>query len=213
MHTYWLHIIQFSCGSSLKTTISRTDRYNPCPFYPSFESTLLVFFKEGIGIITMVMWIVPVDAMLWHTLESPVNLTEWDGRTIEFPFFARVLGIRTGSEENVWKRNRQYWETMDSEDPLLIYRTDLERYIGFGRVGQKAETTYFGKTYWGDESAASIFTVDDYDDSLDLSPETVNDVLGYEEGFRPHGLSKVSPDRPISELLFFLDVSRGYVKT
>lgn len=161
----------------------------------------------------MVMWIVPVDATFWRTLESPVNLTEWDGRTLDFPFFARVLGIRTDSAEGVRKRNRRYWQSMESDDPVLIYRTDLERYVGFGRIGKKTETSYFGETYWNDEAAVSVFTVEDYDDSLDLAPQRVNEVVDYEEGFRPHGLSKVSPERPISELLFFLDVSRGYVKT
>jgi hypothetical protein len=160
----------------------------------------------------MDIWLVPVDETFRETLESPVDLTEWVGRTIDFPLFARVLGVRTDSEDGVRKRNKQYWESMETGDPLLVYRTDRDRYVAFGRVGQKAETKYFQDTYWEDEAAVSIFTVNDYDDSLDLAPETVNDVLGYAEDFRPHGLSTVSPDRPISELLFFLDVSREHIE-
>jgi hypothetical protein len=160
----------------------------------------------------MDIWLVPVDETFRETLESPVDLTEWVGRTVDFPLFARVLGVRTDSKDGVRERNKQYWESMETGDPILVYRTDRDRYVAFGRVGQKAETRHFLDTYWNDEAAVSIFTVDDYDDSLDLAPETVNDVLGYTEDFRPRGLSKVSSDRPISELLFFLDVSREHIE-
>lgn len=161
----------------------------------------------------MDIWLVPVDESFWETLESPVDLTKWVGRTIDFPLFARVLGVRTDSEEGVRERNRRYWEIMEKGDPVLVYRTDQDRYVAFGRVGHRAQTRYFLETYWGDEAAVSIFTVDAYDDSLDLAPETVNDVLGYADDFRPHGLSKVSSDRPINELLFFLDVNRESIET
>jgi hypothetical protein len=160
----------------------------------------------------MDIWLVPIDEAFRRTLESPVDLTEWVGRTIDFPLFARVLGVRTDSENGVRVRNKRYWETMETGDPVLVYQLGRDRYVAFGRVGQKAETRYFLETYWDDEAAVSIFTVDDYDDSLDLPPETVNDVLGYAEDFRPHGLSKVSSDRPISELLFFLDVNREQIE-
>lgn len=154
------------------------------------------------------MWIVPVEPPFIETLETRLDLTEWEGRTVDFPFFARVLGVRTESVDADRTRNRQYWGSMESGDPLLVYRSDTEQYVGFGRVGAKAETTYFDKAYWDDVGALNVFTVDDYDSSLALSPEQVNTVLGYEETFRPNGLSKVSADRPISDLLFFLDVNR-----
>lgn len=155
------------------------------------------------------MWIVPVTPPFIETLESEIDLTEWGGRTLDFPFFARVLGVRTETVDSDRTRNRQYWESMASGDPLLVYRSDTERYVGFGVIGAKAETTYFDQAYWDDEGALSVFTVTDYDDSLDLEPEQVNAVLDYEETFRPRGLSKVSSDRPISDLLFFLDVNRN----
>lgn len=157
------------------------------------------------------MWIVPVGPPFLETLESEVDLTEWGGRTLDFPLFARVLGVRTETVDGDRTRNRTYWESMASGDPLLVYRSDTEQYVGFGRVGAKAETTYFDKAYWDDEGALSVFTVTEYDNTLDLEPEQVNTVLGYEETFRPCGLSKVSSDRPISDLLFFLDVNRNCV--
>lgn len=160
----------------------------------------------------MDLWLVPIDETLRQTLEAPVDLTRWVGRTIDFPLFARVLGIRTGSGNGVRKRTQRYWEKMETGDPILVYQTNRDRYIAFGRVGQKAQTRHFLETYWDDEAAVSVFTVDDYDDSLDLAPEAVNDVLGYAEDFRPHGLSKVSSDRPTSELLFFLDVNREQIE-
>ncbi|UPM41678.1 hypothetical protein [Halocatena salina] len=155
------------------------------------------------------MWIVPVKPPFTETLESKVDLTEWSGRTLDFPFFARVLGVRTETVDSNRTRNKQYWESMESGDPLVVYRSDTERYAGFGTIGAKAQTTYFDKAYWDDAGAISVFTVTDYDDSLDLEPEQVNSVLGYEEEFRPCGLSKVSDDRPIDDLLFFLDVNRN----
>lgn len=155
------------------------------------------------------MWIVPVEPPFIETLETQIDLTEWEGRTVDFPFFARVLGVRTQSIDGNRTRNKRYWESMESGDPLLVYRSDTQQYVGFGRVGAKAETTYFDKAYWDDAGALNVFTVDDYDSSLALVPEQVNSVLGYEEAFRPHGLSKVSADRPISDLLFFLDVNRN----
>lgn len=155
------------------------------------------------------MWIVPVRPPFLETLESEIDLTGWEDRTLDFPFFARVLGVRTEAVDSDRTRNRQYWESMEAGDPLLMYRSDTERYVGFGRVGAKAETTYFDKAYWNDEGALSVFTVTEYDDSVDLEPEQVNAVLDYEETFRPRGLSKVSPDRPTDDLLFFLDVNRN----
>lgn len=160
----------------------------------------------------MGIWLVPINETFRQTLESPVDLTRWVGRTIDFPLFARVLGVRTGSRNGARKRTKQYWESMETGDPVLAYWTNRDRYTAFGRVGLKAETRHFLETYWDDEAAVSVFTIDDYDDSLDLDPEAVNDVLGYAEDFRPHGLSKVSSDRPISELLFFLDVNREQVE-
>lgn len=159
------------------------------------------------------MWIVPVGPPFMETLESEIDLTEWEDRTLDFPFFARVLGVRTEAVDSDRTRNKQYWESMASGDPLLVYRSDAERYVGFGRVGTKTQTTYFDKAYWDDEGALSVFTVTDYDDSFALEPEQVNAVLDYEETFRPYGLSKVSADRPVSDLLFFLDVNRNYATT
>ncbi|RRJ32364.1 hypothetical protein EIK79_05075 [Halocatena pleomorpha] len=159
------------------------------------------------------MWIVPVKPPFIKTLESKVDLTEWSERSLDFPLFARVLGVRTETVDSDRTRNKQYWKSMESGDPLLVYRSDTERYVGFGAIGAKAQTTYFDKAYWDDAGALSVFTVTDYDDSLDLEPEQVNSVLEYEESFRPCGLSKVSDDRPINDLLFFLDVNRNRVTT
>ncbi len=158
------------------------------------------------------MWIVPIQSVFLSTLDTKIDMTDWDGRTLEFPFAARVLGVTADAETNNGVHAEQYWDTMAAGDPLLIYQRDRDRYIGFGRLGTKTETTFFDEEYWH-AGAHNVFTVEAYDDTLDVETDEINQLLGYESSFTPTGLSKVRTERPISDLLFYLDVARGPIAT
>jgi hypothetical protein len=77
----------------------------------------------------------------------------------------------------------------------------MSRYTAIDRVGPMDHTEYIRDTYWDGGPALDVFVVEDYDDSIDIDPEAVNDLLGYEESFRPQGLWRVSDDRPTAEVV------------
>lgn len=150
----------------------------------------------------MNLWLVPADEPSYQaTLAGPVDLTDWDDRPDSFPERARVWGVRTDPEQGMWERNRRNLERMDRGDPLLVYRNSASRYTATGRVGPMDHAEYIRDTYWDGGPALDVFVVEDYDDSIDIDPEAVNDLLGYEESFRPQGLWRVSDDRPTAEVV------------
>ncbi|THE66485.1 hypothetical protein D8Y22_02185 [Salinadaptatus halalkaliphilus] len=54
--------------------------------------------------------------------------------------------------------------------------------------------------------ALGVYVVEDYDDSLDVVPETINRLFGYEESFWPQGLWRVSDDRPTDRVVRKFDI-------
>ncbi|ELZ42019.1 hypothetical protein C463_11436 [Halorubrum californiense DSM 19288] len=89
---------------------------------------------------------------------------------------------------------------MERDDPLVIYRNSKSRYTATGRVGPMAHTEYVRDQYWDGGPALDIYAIENYDDSIDVDPETINRVLGYKDSFRPQGFWRVSDDRPIERV-------------
>ncbi|AXG07221.1 hypothetical protein DU500_12755 [Haloplanus rubicundus] len=155
----------------------------------------------------MNLWLVPVDEPSFQqTLAEPIDLSDWDDRPASFPERARVWGVRTDPEQGSWERNRRNLERMERGDPLLIYRNSESRYTATGRVGPMAHTEHVRDEYWDGGPALDVYVVEGYDDSLDVEPETVNRLLGYEESFWPQGLWQVSDDRPTDRVVQKFDI-------
>lgn len=155
----------------------------------------------------MNLWLVPVDERSFQrTLAEPIDLSEWDDRPEPFPESARVWGVRTDPEQGTWERNRSNLERMEEGDPLLIYRNSMSRYTATGCVGPMVHTEYIRDEYWGGGPALDVYIVEDYDDSIDAEPETVNELLGYEESFWPQGLWRVADNRPIQKIVKRFDI-------
>jgi len=155
----------------------------------------------------MNLWLVPVDERSFQrTLAEPIDLSEWDDRPDDFPEEARVWGVRTDREQGSWERNRRNLERMERGDPLLIYRNETSRYTATGRVGPMAHTEYIRDEFWGGGPALDVYVVDEYDDSIDIEPETVNELLGYEESFWPQGFWRVADDRPTDQVVRRFDI-------
>ncbi|TKX66196.1 MULTISPECIES: hypothetical protein [Halorubrum] len=149
----------------------------------------------------MNLWLVPVDEPSFQqTLAEPIDLSAWDSRPASFPEHARVWGVRTDPEQGSWERNRRNLELMERDDPLVIYRNSKSRYTATGRVGPMAHTEYVRDQYWDGGPALDIYAIENYDDSIDVDPETINRVLGYKDSFRPQGFWRVSDDRPIERV-------------
>ncbi|MFC7020429.1 hypothetical protein ACFQHP_12085 [Halomicroarcula sp. GCM10025743] len=155
----------------------------------------------------MNLWLVPVDEPSFQrTLAEPIDLSDWDDRPDSFPDRARVWGVRTDPEQGSWKRNRRNLERMERGDPILIYRNSESQYTGTGRVGPMAHTEHVRDEYWDGGPALDVYVVEGYDDSVDVEPETVNRLLGYEESFWPQGLWRVSDDRPTERVVRKFDI-------
>jgi len=155
----------------------------------------------------MNLWLVPVDEPSFQrTLAEPIDLSNWDDRPDSFPDRARVWGVRTDPEQGSWERNRRNLEQMERDDPLLIYRNSESRYTATGRIGPMAHTEYVRDEYWDGGPALDIYVVEDYEDSLDVEPETINRLLGYEESFWPQGFWRVSDDRPTERVVRQFDI-------
>jgi hypothetical protein len=155
----------------------------------------------------MNLWLVPVDEPSFQqTLAEPIDLSPWDNRPASFPDHARVWGVRTDPEQGSWERNRRNLERMERDDPLVIYRNSKSRYTATGRVGPMAHTEYVRDHYWDGGPALDIYVVEDYDDSIDVDPKTINRMLGYKDSFRPQGFWRVSDDRPIERVAQKFDI-------
>jgi hypothetical protein len=90
---------------------------------------------------------------------------------------------------------------MEPRDPLLIYRNAKSQYTAAGRVGPMAHTEYIRDNYWNGGPALDVFVIEQYDETIDLDPATVNRLLEYEESFWPQGLWGVSDDRPTDRVV------------
>jgi len=150
----------------------------------------------------MNLWLVPVDERSFQrTMAEPITLSEWEGRPDSFPETARIWGVRTDPEQGSWERNRRNLERMERGDPLLFYRNSESRYTAAGRVGPMAHTEYIRDEFWGGGPALDVYAVKEYDDSIAAKPETINEILDYEESFWPQGLWRVADDRPTERVV------------
>lgn len=155
----------------------------------------------------MNLWLVPVDEPSFQaTLAEPADLSDWEGRSDSFPERARIWGVRTDPEQGSWERNQRNLDRMERGDPLLIYRNSESRYTATGRVGPIAHTEYIRENYWNGGPALDIYVVEDYNDSVDVEPETVNELLDYELSFWPQGFWRVSDDRPTQTIVREFDI-------
>ena len=155
----------------------------------------------------MNLWLVPANERAFQrTLAERVDLSGWQDRPGSFPERARVWGVRTDPEQGSWERNRRNLERMDRGDPLLVYRNEVSRYVATGRVGPMTHTEYVRDTYWGGGPALDVYAVEEWDDSVDVAPEEVNELLGYKWSFRPQGLWRVSDDRPVDRVIDSFDL-------
>lgn len=155
----------------------------------------------------MNLWLVPVDERSFQrTLAEPIDLSGWEGRPEDFPEIARVWGVRTDPAQGSWERNRRNLEKIERGDQLLIYRNSVSRYTATGRIGPMAHTEYIRDEYWDGGPALDVFAVEGYDDSIDVEPAAVNELLGYEESFWPQGLWRVSDDRPTDRVVRRFDI-------
>ena len=97
-------------------------------------------------------------------------------------------------------------EKMAPGDPLLIYRNSQSRYTATGRVGSMVHTEYIRDEYWGGAPALDVYVVEEYDDSVDVEPAVVNELLDYEGSFYPQGLWRVADDRPADRAVQGFDI-------
>jgi hypothetical protein len=150
----------------------------------------------------MNLWLVPANERAFQrTLAEPVDLSGWQDRPDSFPKRARVWGVRTDPDQGSWERNRRNLERMERGDPLLVYRNGVSRYVAAGRVGPMAHTEYVRDEYWDGGPALDVYAVEEWDDSIDVAPEEVNELLGYKVPFRPQGFWRVSDDRPVERVV------------
>jgi hypothetical protein len=155
----------------------------------------------------MSLWLVPVDKQSFQrTLADPIDLSGWEERPDGFPERARVWGVRTDPEQGAWERNRRNLEKMERGDPLLVYRNSVSRYTATGRVGPMTHTEFIRDEFWGGGPALDVYVVVEYDDSIDVEPGVMNELLGYEETFWPQGLWRVADDRPTERVVSRFDI-------
>ena len=148
------------------------------------------------------LWLVPVDENSYQqTLAQPIDLTSWDDRPADFPEQARIWGVRTDPAQGEWNGNERHLEKMKTDDTLLFYRNKESRYDAAGRIGQFDYTDYIRDEYWNGGPALDIYTVKNYDNSVEMEPEQVNQLLGYKENYWPQGLSPVASDRPTDRVI------------
>lgn len=67
-------------------------------------------------------------------------------------------------------------------------------------------TKHVRDEYWDGGPALNIYAVERYDDSLNVEPETVNRLLGYEESFWPQGFWRMSEGRPTERVVRKFDI-------
>lgn len=150
----------------------------------------------------MALYLVPMDEPSYRaTLAEPLDLNGWEDRPADFPVTARVWGVRTDPAQGSWERNRRTWKRMESDEPLLFYLNGTGEFVAYGRIGVMCETDYIRDKYWNGGPAISVYTVQDYDDSVSMSLAEAKSILGYDDGFVLRGTHRVSEDRPVDRLL------------
>lgn len=159
--------------------VSSVDRLSPAE-----RNVFLVPFDRGNFGRTMNIH-APVE--LWRHPERPHPLSELE--------VAYLWGARAGS------RNLKMFNQMVPGDLLLFYHRD--HYVRFGLVGITFEdsTGWVKRTFWGGAPSKHIYTVVDYQSIL-MTKEEVNDVIGYDPDYIPRGLIKVKQPRLSSTTLY-----------
>lgn len=150
----------------------------------------------------MALYLVPMDEPSYRaTVAEPLDLSDWENRPDDFPATARVWGVRTDPAQDSWERNQQTWERMESGEPLLFYLNGTGEFVAHGRIGVMCETDYIRDEYWNGGPAITVYTVEDYDDSVSVSLDEAKSILSYDDGFVLRGTHRVSEDRPVDRLL------------
>lgn len=150
----------------------------------------------------MTIYLVPMDEPSYRaTLAKPVDLSSWKDRPEDFPITARVWGVRTDPKQGSWERNQRTWEQMEPGEPLLFYLNGTGEFVARGQIGEMYETEYIRDEFWQGGPAVSIYTVEDYDNSVSIKLDDVKSILGYDDGFILRGTHRVSDDRPVDQLL------------
>jgi hypothetical protein len=90
---------------------------------------------------------------------------------------------------------------MEEGEPLLFYQNGEGRFFASGRIGQMCKTEYIRDEFWNGGPAISIYEVQNWDDSVDISASRVKSLLGYDEKFILRGTHRVSEDRPTNRVL------------
>lgn len=152
------------------------------------------------------LWLVPVDERSFQqTLAEPIDLSDQEQKPDAFSDQARVWGVRTDPEQGSWERNRRNLDRMETGDPLLIYRNSTSQYHAKGRVGPFWHTAYIRDEFWEGGPAIDVFAVEEYE-KINVEPEDINNILGYEEHFWPQGLWRVSDNRPTDRVVHRFDI-------
>lgn len=94
---------------------------------------------------------------------------------------------------------------MEPGEPLLFYLNGTGEFVSRGQVGEMHETEYIRDEFWQGGPAVSIYTVEDYDNSVSIRLDDVKSILGYDDGFILRGTHRVSDDRPVDQLLRRVD--------
>lgn len=125
-----------------------------------------------------------------RTVVEPVELSEYDPppdlpHDIAEAGGVRIWGTRKGGG------NREQYEAMEAGDGLLFYDDGECRYAG--RVGEKFQTPWVSRTFWGYAPAELLYTVEDFVE-LPEDDERLRAVLGAAAGSDLEGIEPVSPD-------------------
>ncbi|NGM71047.1 hypothetical protein G6M89_18900 [Natronolimnobius sp. AArcel1] len=124
------------------------------------------------------------------TVATPIDLSNHSSLPDDIPSTARVWGSNDGQQ------NRDIFESIDKGDYVFLYGVDKGRYVAGGIIQATCKTDLFAEDYWGEKSANRklIYIISDLQ-QVDISVSEVNDVLGYEDIYHPHGLQRVADER------------------
>ena len=100
-----------------------------------------------------------------------------------------------GTTESPQKRN--YYQNMEVSDPILFYSEG--EFFASGRIGTTVQDASLGETIWDSDDSSLIYTITDYE-PISVSPDTLGDILGYDDGWHPRGFVHVS-EQAINSLL------------
>jgi hypothetical protein len=132
---------------------------------------------------------------------NPVDLASESIDELEDLQEARVWGTTAGP------RNRKYYESLDSGDPLLFYHDG--EFFASGRVGRVFENSEVGDRLWGNPDSRFIYTVEDFAE-ISLPRHELNSILGYDDNYAPQGFLRVSADATSALLQEFNSVEEAF---